>query len=110
MIFTRGRTHVILTCMDAQQTKHVPSKLAYHFVWCPKYRKRILTSRIAAFSEQKIRHICEANTWTIDALNVQEDRVHFFLSALPSVSPSQIAHTLKGTTARKVFQQLPDWQ
>ena len=28
--------------MDAQQTKHVTYKLAYHFVWCPKYRKKIL--------------------------------------------------------------------
>jgi putative transposase len=74
--------------MDAQQTKHLTYKLAYHFVWCPNYRKRILTGRIATFSEQEIRHICEANTWTIDALNVQEDHVHVFLSALPSVSPS----------------------
>jgi putative transposase len=39
---------------------------------------------------------------------VQEDHVHLFLSAPPSVSPSQIAHTLKGTTARKVFQCFPE--
>jgi putative transposase len=42
------------------------------------------------------------------ALNVQADHVHLFLSAAPSVAPSQIAHTLKGTTARKVFQRLPE--
>jgi len=37
------------------------------------------------------------------AVNIQPDHVHLFLSALPSVAPSEIAHTLKGTTARKVF-------
>jgi len=94
--------------MDAQHTKHVTYKLAYHFVWCPKYRKKILVGKLATFLEQEIRRICEANTWTIGALNVQEDHVHLFLSAPPSVSPSQIAHTLKGTTGRLVFQRFSE--
>ena len=97
-----------MTCMDAQHTKHVTYKLAYHFVWCPKYRKKILVGKLATFLEREIRRICEANTWTIGALNVQEDHVHLFLSAPPSVAPSQLAHTLKGTTARKVFQHFPE--
>jgi putative transposase len=94
--------------MDAQHTKHVTYKLANHFVWCPKYRKKILVGKLATFLEQEIRRIREANTWTIGALNVQEDHVHLFLSAPPSVAPSQIAHTLKGMTARKVFQHFPE--
>ena len=63
--------------------------------------------KLATFVEQEIRRICEANTWTMGALNVQLDHVHVFLSAPPSVAPSQIAHTLKGTTARKIFQRFP---
>ncbi len=95
-------------CMEAQHTKHVTYKLGYHFVWCPKYRKALLIGKLAAFVEQEIRRICEAHTWTIGTLNVQEDHVHLFLSAPPSVAPSQIAHTLKGTTARRVFQHFPE--
>jgi putative transposase len=94
--------------MDTQHTKHVTYTLAHHFIWCPKYRKKILVGKLATFIKQKIRRICEANTWTIGALNVQEDHVHLFLHAPPSVAPSQITHTLKGTTTRKVFQQFPE--
>jgi putative transposase len=94
--------------MDAQHTKHVTYKLAYHFVWCPKYRKKILVGNLATFLEQEIRRICEANTWTIGALNVQIDHVHLFLNAPPSLAPAQIAHTLKGITARKVFHYFPE--
>ena len=94
--------------MEAQHTKHVTYKLAYHFVWCPKYRKHNLTGKIAAFVEQELYRFCKANTWTRGALNVQEDHVHLFLSAPPSVAPSQIAHILKGTTARHVFQRFPE--
>ena len=71
------------------------------------YRKKILVGKIATFLEQEIRRICAEKTWTIGAVNIQPDHVHLFLSAPPSGSPSQIAHTLKGTTARKVFQQFP---
>jgi REP-associated tyrosine transposase len=64
--------------------------------------------KLAAFVEQEIRRISEANTWTIGALNVQADHVHLFLNAPPSVAPSEIAHTLKGPTARRVFQRFPE--
>jgi len=95
--FTRVGTSVTMTYMDAQQTKHVTYKLAYHFVWCPKYRKKILVGKLAAFVEQEIRRLCEANTWTIGALNVQEDHVHLFRESLlrmfhlhRSLTPSRV--------------------
>jgi putative transposase len=94
--------------MEEQHTKHVTYKLAYHFVWCPKYRKDILQGAVATFVDSEIRRLCTDNGWTIGALTVQEDHVHLFLSALPSVAPSLIANTLKGITARQVFKQYPE--
>jgi putative transposase len=93
--------------MDAQHPKHVTYKLAYHFVWCPKYPKKILVGKLATFVEQEIRRICEARHWTIGAVNIQPDHVHLFLSASPSVAPAEIAHQGKGTPARKLFQSCP---
>ena len=39
---------------------------------------------------------------------MQEDHVHLFLSAEPRTTPSLIAHSLKGITARQVFKQYPE--
>lgn len=97
------RTFVIMTCMDAQQTKYVIYKIAYPFVWCPKYRKRVLTGKIAACVEQEVRRICEVNAWTIGDLNVQAEHVNLFLSI-----PSDIADQLKGATARSIFVRFPE--
>ena len=94
--------------MKEQHTKHVTYKIAYHFVWCPKYRKAILQGEVATFVESEIRRLCAENQWEIGALNVQEDHVHLFLSALPNTAPSLIANTLKGITARQVFKQYPE--
>jgi putative transposase len=81
--------------MDAQHPKHVTYKLAYHVVWCPNYRKKILVGKIATFLEQEIRRSCAENAWPIGAVNIQPDHVPLFLRAPPS-------------TARKVFQQFPE--
>jgi REP element-mobilizing transposase RayT len=43
----------------------------------------------------------------IGAVNIQPDHVHLLLSASPSVAPAEIAHQVKGTTARKIFQSFP---
>ncbi len=99
--------HVIIIGMEEQHTKHVTYKIAYHFVWCPTYRKHILVGEIAQCVESEIRRLCGENKWTIGALQVQEDHVHLCLSALPSTAPSLIANTLKGITARQVFKQFP---
>lgn len=100
--------HAILDGMEERHTKHVTYKIGYHLVWCPTYRKSILTGKVATFIESEIRRLCETNKWTIGALNIQEDHVHVFLSAPPSVAPSSIANTLKGITARQVFKQYPE--
>jgi len=63
-------------------TQDVTYPLACRCVWCPKYRKHILTGKIAAFVEQKIRCWCETNGWAPGALNVQADHLDLFLSAL----------------------------
>ena len=94
--------------MREQHTKHVTYKLAYHFVWCPNYRKDILKGPVAQFIESELRRLCQENGWEIGALTVQEDHVHVFLSSLPSVAPSLIANTLKGITARQVFKLYPE--
>ena len=41
--------------MEAQHTKYVTYKLAYYFVWCPTYRKKILVGTLATFVEREIR-------------------------------------------------------
>ncbi len=60
--------HATIDGMEEQHTKHVTYKIAYHFVWCPKYRKAVLRGDIAQFVESEIRRLCEENTWAIGAV------------------------------------------
>jgi len=96
--------------MQARKTKHVTYKLGYHFVWCPKYRKAVLTDEIRLLVDSEIHRLCADNGWELGLLNVRPDHVHLFVSAPPAIAPSLIANTLKGITARQVFKHFPEFK
>ena len=93
--------------MKEQNTKHTTYKLGYHLIWCPQYRKAILTGDVALALEKELRRLAQSNGWTIHMLAIQPDHVHLFLSAPPAIAPSLIANTLKGASARTLFKQFP---
>jgi putative transposase len=81
------------------------STLTYHFVWCPKFRRKVLTgrvqSRLRALIVDKARELyCE-----IVALEVMPDHVHMFLKAPPTHAPQHIANQMKGYTSHVLREE-----
>ena len=66
---------------------------AYHVIWCPKYRKRILKGEIAKALRLAITAICIEREWPILTLEIQPDHIHLFVTIPPShlatVQPAQ---------------------
>jgi putative transposase len=81
--------------------------LGYHVVWCPKYRRPVLTAPIAARCDELIRDKCTANGWQIIALEVMPDHVHLFVKAHPADSPAHVANQVKGFTSRMLREEFP---
>ena len=81
---------------------------AYHVVWCPKYRKSILTASITDETKRLIESICLERDWQVLALEVQPDHIHLFVSIPPSVAVADAMKILKGSTARKLFVKFPE--
>ena len=81
--------------------------LKYHFVWIPKYRKKILTPEVAEYTKEVLQRIAEEYDMIIDTLEVVEDHVHVFLEAPPRLSPARIVQILKSIAARELFRHYP---
>ena len=81
---------------------------AYHVVWCPKYRRSVLTGAVADSLRLLLTEVCNENGWVILSLEIQPDHIHLFVSIPPSKAVSDAVKKLKGTTARKLFLQHPD--
>ena len=81
--------------------------LGYHVVWCPKYRRPVLTGPVRDRCEELIRARAAEREWRVVALEVMPDHVHLFVKAHPKDSPSYIANQLKGFTSRALRAEFP---
>ena len=82
-------------------------EIYYHIVFCPKYRKPILTKEVKDWLKNSIPIICESKEWKIISLEIMPDHIHIFISSHPKESPTGIVKILKGVTALRLFKQFP---
>ncbi|MGI9951255.1 IS200/IS605 family transposase [Moorellaceae bacterium AZ2] len=94
--------------MKAKKTRYAHYNINYHFVWIPKYRRKVLVGPVAEELERLIRKICEEREVEVLGLSIQPDHVHLFVSAPPRHAPSVLINTIKGYTSRYLRQKFPE--
>lgn len=81
--------------------------IEYHFVWVTKYRYQILKGDIALRVRELVRQTCESFEIRIISGVVSKEHVHIFVSAPPTMAPSEIMRRIKGRTASKLLEEFP---
>jgi len=97
--------------MDSRYAKNAGAifSLKYHIVWCPKYRRPVLTGEIETRLKQLLLEKAAELNMTIHSLEVMPDHVHLFVESDPTRCVSEIVNRFKGFTSnklRKEFQTL----
>ena len=82
------------------RTKTTVSFINYHFVFCPKYRRKIflipnLEDRFKELTRQK----CKELKIEVLAMECHIDHVHLFLKCWPKQSPAEIMTEIKGASS-----------
>jgi putative transposase len=80
--------------------------IQYHFVWIPKYRKRILKGKIKQRITQLINECAEINQFKVIEISIQEDHIHILLSAKPRYSPADIMRLIKRGSSRILRKEM----
>jgi putative transposase len=93
--------------MKAKRTAHTVYQLAYHFVWIPKFRAKMLGREVGERLAGMIREICGEHGWEVQGLEVMEDHVHLFVSCPPRYAPAQVMNIVKSLTARGLYEEFP---
>lgn len=83
------------------------TSLGLHLVWCPKYRRRVLGSRVATRLDELLAEIATENEWEILAGEVMPDHVHIFVRVRPTDSPAEVVRRFKGRTSRVLRAEFP---
>ncbi len=90
-----------------RRAAHAAYDTAYHLVWSPINRKKLLTGELAKRVEELFREIGEAYDITIEEMEVSVDHVHIFCSFPPRYAISEVVGRLKSLSARAVFKEFP---
>ncbi|WP_405110107.1 IS200/IS605 family transposase [Paenibacillus sp. FSL K6-1217] len=88
-----------------RNTKTTVSLINYHFVFCPRYRRKVLVDQVEIQFKQIVIKICADQDWQLLALEVMPDHVHIVLNARPTDSPAELMAKLKGITSRRLREQ-----
>lgn len=91
---------------EYRHTNTTVSMLHYHFVFCPRYRRKIfLIDGLEKRFKEVVIQICEQNNIGLLAMECHIDHVHLFLSALPTESPADLMRIIKGNTSRVLLSE-----
>lgn len=92
-----------------RRTATTVSMVNYHFVFCPRYRRKIfLIDGLEARFKELVTQICEQNNIEILAMECHVDHCHLFVNAPPTLSAANVMKLVKGgtgATLKKEFFQ-----
>ena len=93
--------------MSTNKTRHAVHNINYHFIWCPKYRRAVLTGLVGDQLVQMIPQLVQDLGGEVLELVVRPDHVHLFASFPPTIAPYQIMHRIKGSTSHYLREHFP---
>ena len=98
-------------CMNNEYrtTKTTVSLINYHFVFCPRYRRKIFNiPNVEDRFKHLVNYICEEMEIEIIAIECDKDHTHMFLNCLPTMSPADVMQKIKGVTSRVLRDEFPE--
>jgi len=90
-----------------KSNRNVYYSCKYHVVWCPKYRRKVLETDIAARLTTIIRQVCEEHHAEILSLEVMSDHVHLLVECDPQFGIHRLVRLIKGRSSRLLRQEFP---
>mgnify|MGYP002868779778 CR=1 FL=1 len=99
---------------EYRRTSTTVSLINYHFVFCPRYRRKIFDiPGVEERFKELVTSICEEHDIVILAMECHHDHAHLFLSCLPTMSPADVMKYIKGGTSKALrsgFSRLSQMQ
>lgn len=79
----------------------------YHVVWCPKYRRKVLTGNIELRLKELIQETCDELQCELLELELMPDHVHLLVDVDPQFGIHSLIKAIKGKTSRILRKEFP---
>ena len=81
--------------------------LNYHFVWCPKRRRKVLVGNVAQRLREILEQVAMEKQVKVLALEIQPDHLHLFVSCYPQVVVHKLVKAFKGRSSNLLRKEFP---
>jgi len=88
--------------------RHNKSLLLYHIVCPAKYRRKVITEKVAKTLKEVCIGIDERYEIHFVEIGADEEHVHFLVQSVPVLSPRDIVQTIKSITGKEIFKRHPE--
>jgi putative transposase len=86
---------------------NVVYQCTFRVVWCPKYRRPVITGDVDTRLKQIIRDVCAERDAPIAELETMPDRVHLLVTVDPQYGIHRLVKQIKGCSSRLLRQEFP---
>ncbi len=86
---------------------HLTYSCQYHVIFCPKYRRKVLTAPIDTRLKELLLQIAEQYQFSILEMEVMPDHVHLLIDCNPRFGIMEAVTKLKGISSRILRDEFP---
>jgi putative transposase len=99
--------YTVLVGVTLRSNSNITFQCAFHVVWCPKYRRRVIGGPMEERLKQLIGEIVqEKGAWLVE-LETMPDHVHLLVEVDPQLGVHRLVKAIKGRTSRVLRQEFP---
>ena len=91
-----------------KSSKHSVFSCQYHVIFCPKYRRKVLTGKIAERLKELIIEKQEEFQYEILDMEVMPDHVHLLIDVDPKIGVYSVVSKIKGYTSKQLREEFPE--
>jgi putative transposase len=99
-----------IVSVDYRSTNKVVYSTKYHLIWCPKYRRRVLTGDVERRLIEIVHDVCDELSVVVIGLETMPEHVHLLCENPPVVALSTFVGRVKGRSSRPLRQEFPRLQ
>lgn len=86
---------------------NIAFQCAYHVVWCPKYRRKVIGGRMEVRLKEIIAEvISEKGAWLVE-METMPDHVHLLVEVDPQFGVHKLVKAIKGRSSRVLREEFP---
>ncbi len=90
-----------------KSNRNVVYSCKYHVIWCPKYRRPVLSNGVDERLKEIIKEVCIELDSEMIEMEVMPDHVHLLVEVDPQLGIHKLVKRIKGRSSRFLRSEFP---